>query len=97
MRSKSFVDPETRKPLTQWEDAIDEVEEPAHVVTFGREVHSKDILGGTEETGRHIGYLTKYPKSTGEVVEADSARQRDHHDRPHAELSITPCSPRCAV
>jgi hypothetical protein len=55
-------------------------------------------LGGTAESGRHIGYLTKYlTKSTGEVVEATSARQADHHDRLHAELSVTPCSPRCAV
>jgi transposase-like protein len=98
MRSKSFVDPDTREPLTPWDDAVEAVEEPAHVVTFGRQVHSRGILGGSEEAGRHIGYLTKYlTKSTGEVVEADSARQRDHHDRLHAELAITPCSPRCGV
>ena len=98
MRTRSFVDPDTHEPLTPWEDAIEAVEEPAHVVTFGRQVHSKGILGGSEEAGRHIGYLTKYlTKSTGEVVEASSARQRDHHDRLHAELALTPCSPRCAV
>jgi hypothetical protein len=96
--TKSFVDPETRVPLTGWDDAVEAVEDPAHVVTFGRQVHSKGILGGSEEAGRHIGYLTKYlTKSTGEVVEASSARQADHHDRLHAELSVTPCSPRCAV
>ncbi|MEV4600466.1 replication initiator [Amycolatopsis sp. NPDC049253] len=95
---RGFVDPETRRPLTTWDDAVDEVEEPAHVVTFGRQVHSKGILGGTEEAGRHIGYLTKYlTKSTGEVVEANGAAQVAHHDRLHAELAITPCSPRCAV
>jgi len=61
-------------------------------------VHSKGILGGTEESGRHIGYLPKYlTKSLGEVVEAASERQRVHHDRLRAELSVTPCSPRCAV
>ncbi|ANN20518.1 replication initiator protein [Amycolatopsis orientalis] len=93
-----FVDPDTREPLTDWDDAVEAVEDPAHVVTFGRQVHSKGILGGSEEAGRHIGYLTKYlTKSTGEVVEADTVRQRDHHDRLHAELSVTPCSPRCAV
>ena len=97
-RSRSFVDPDTREPLAEWDQAVEEVEEPAHVVTFGRQVHSKGILGGTEEAGRHIGYLTKYlTKSTGEVVEATSVRQREHHDRLHAELSVTPCSPRCAV
>ncbi|TKG63802.1 replication initiator [Prauserella endophytica] len=97
-RTACFVDPDTRRPLTEWHDAVEAVEEPAHVVTFGRQVHSKGILGDTEEAGRHIGYLTKYlTKSTGEVVEATSNRQRDHHDRLHAELAITPCSPRCAV
>jgi hypothetical protein len=93
-----FVDPDTRHPLTAWADALEEVEEPAHVATFGAQVHSKGILGGTEEASRHIGYLTKYlTKSTGEVFEADTDRQRVHHDRLHAELQITPCSPRCAV
>ncbi|MBN6037361.1 replication initiator [Amycolatopsis sp. 195334CR] len=96
--AKAFVDPKTLEPLTTWDEALEEVEHPAHVVMFGRQVHSKGILGGSEEAGRHIGYLTKYlTKSTGEVVEASTARQRDHHDRLHAELSITPCSPRCAV
>jgi hypothetical protein len=93
-----FVDPETREPLTPWAEAVDGVDEPAHVATFGRQVHSKGILGGSEEAGRHIGYLTKYlTKSLGEVVEADSERQRRHHDRLHDELAVTPCSPRCAV
>jgi replication initiator protein RepSA len=93
-----FVDPDTRQPLTTWTDAIEDLEHPAHVVTFGRQVHSKGILGGTEEAGRHIGYLTKYlTKATGEIVEATTDRQRRHHDRLHAELAITPCSPRCAV
>ena len=30
------------------------------MVPFGSQVHSKGILGGTEEAGRHVGYLTKY-------------------------------------
>jgi len=73
-------------------------DEPAHVATFGRQVHSKGVLGGSEESGRHIGYLTKYlTKSLGEVVESTTDRQRRHHDRLHDELAVTPCSPRCAV
>jgi replication initiator protein RepSA len=93
-----FVDPDTRQPLTSWADAVDQVDEPAHVARFGRQVHSKGILGGTDDAGRHIGYLTKYlTKSLGEVVESTSDRQRAHHDRLHNELAITPCSPRCAV
>jgi hypothetical protein len=95
---RSFVDPDSSHPLITWDEAVGRVEEPAHVVAFGPQVHSKGLLGGTEEAGRHVGYLTKYlTKSIGEVVQADSDRQRDHHDRLHAELEITPCSPRCAV
>jgi hypothetical protein len=95
---KRFVDPDSRGPLTSWADAMDELDEPAHVVSFGRQVHSKGILGGSEEAGRHIGYLTKYlTKSTGEVIEASTDEQRRHHDRLHDELRVTPCSPRCAV
>lgn len=81
-----FVDPDTRRPLTDWADAVDAVDEPAHVVGFGRQVHSKGILGASEEAGRHVGYLTKYlTKSTDEVVESAGPRQADHHDQLHAE------------
>ncbi len=97
-RIKAFVDPDSRQPLTSWADALDQVEQPAHVVTFGRQVHSKGILGGTDQAGRHLGYLTKYlVKSVTEIVTQDTDAQRQHADRLHAELSVTPCSPRCAV
>ncbi len=97
-RAEVFVDPVSRLPLTAWDEAVRQVDEPAHVARFGAQVHSKGILGGTEEAGRHIGYLTKYlTKSTGEVVEATTERQAMHHDRLHAELAVTPCSPTCAV
>jgi hypothetical protein len=97
-RIKAFTDPDTRQPLTSWADALDRVEKPAHVVTFGQQVHSKGILGGTDDAGRHIGYLTKYlVKSIGEVVTQDTDAKRQHADRLHAELAVTPCSPRCAV
>ena len=56
---KAFIDPDTRHPLTPWNQALEEVDEPAHVVAFGHQVHSKGILGGTDDAGRHIGYLTK--------------------------------------
>ena len=99
----TFVAPDTHPPLTRWDDALedladDEDASPAHVVRFGAQVDSKGVLGGTEESGRHIGYLTKYlTKSVSEVLEATTERQQTHHDRLHAELEITPCSPRCAV
>jgi hypothetical protein len=96
--ARAFVDPERRAPLTAWADAVDQVDEPAHVVTFGRQVHSKGILGGSDEAGRHIGYLTKYlTKSISEVVEPTTDAQQRHADRLHDELLVTPCSPRCAV
>jgi hypothetical protein len=96
--ARCFVDPDSRQPLTPWADAVDQVEEPAHVVSFGAQVHSKGILGGSEEAGRHIGYLTKYlTKSISEVVEPTTDAQQRHADRLHDELRGTPCSPRCPV
>ncbi|MGH3822554.1 MAG: replication initiator [Pseudonocardiaceae bacterium] len=95
---KGFVDPDTRQPLTTWAQALEQVQEPAHVVSFGPQVHSKGILGGTDDAGRHLGYLTKYlVKSVSEIVTPHTDAQRRHADRLHAELSVTPCSPCCAV
>jgi len=97
-RIKASVDPDIRQPLPAWDEALDQVQQPVHVVTLGHQVHSKGILGGTDQAGRHIGYLTKYvTKSFTEVVEATTEAQRHHAERLHAELSVTPCSPRCAV
>ena len=101
IRAKAFTDPDTGTPLPSWEQACADLTQPAHVVRFGQQVHVKGILGGTEEAGRHIGYLTKYlSKSIHQAVALDdhsTAAQRDHVHRLHAELQITPCSPRCAV
>ena len=100
-RAKAFTDPDTGTPLPSWEQACEELTEPAHVVRFGAQVHVKGILGGTEEAGRHVGYLTKYlTKSVGQAAGLDenaTDAQRDHARRLHAELQVTPCSPRCAV
>jgi hypothetical protein len=102
IRTKAFTDPDTGAPLPTWEQACTDLTEPAHVVRFGEQVHVKGILGGTEEAGRHIGYLTKYlAKSIGQAAGLDehatTTAQREHAHRLHAELQITPCSPRCAV
>ena len=59
-RARAFADPDTGAPLPTWDQAGEELTEPAHVVRFGAQVHVKGILGGTEEAGRHVGYLTKY-------------------------------------
>ncbi|MFI6958683.1 replication initiator [Nocardia sp. NPDC050408] len=99
--AKTFVDPDTRIPLQSWDAAMDstwDYENPAHLVRFGTQVHSKGILGGTEEANRHIGYLCKYlTKSVSEVLEAKTPRQHAHYDRLHQALCRTPCSERCAV
>jgi hypothetical protein len=100
-RAKAFIDPNTGTPLPTWEQASEGLTEPAHVVRFDEQVHVKGILGGTEEAGRHIGYLTKYLTKTihqaAGITEHSTQAQRDHIHRLHAELQITPCSPRCAV
>jgi hypothetical protein len=96
--ARAFVDPASKRLLISWSDAVDQVDEPAHVVTFGAQVHSKGILGGSEEAGRHIGYLTKYlTKSIAEVVQQETSAPQAHADRLHDELRVTPCSPRCPV
>ncbi|MCA1822417.1 MAG: replication initiator protein, partial [Pseudonocardia sp.] len=102
VRAKTFTDPGSgRRPLPTWDQACAQLTEPAHVVRFGTQVHIKGILGGTEEAGRHIGYLTKYltksiDQAAGLGANATDA-QRDHAQRLHAALQITPCSPRCPV
>lgn len=98
---QTFADPDTGMPLPTWDEALQALDHdpdatPAHVVRFGGQVHSKGILGGSDEAGRHIGYLTKYlTKSITEILEPDTAAQHAHHQRLHAELAITPCSARC--
>jgi hypothetical protein len=99
---KGFLDPDTREVLPTFDEAKPGPDdEPAHVVGFGAQVHVKGILGGTEEAGRHIGYLTKYlTKSITQAAGLDegaTVRQREHARRLAAELRITPCSPRCPV
>ena len=107
-RTKGFVDPETREPLPTWDEATAPAVllTPGHTVFFGTQVHVKGILGGTDEAGRHIGYLTKYLTKDvahaaghlpGDDGPAPSQRMREHHRRLLAELAVTPCSPRCGV
>ncbi|MGH3845448.1 MAG: replication initiator, partial [Pseudonocardiaceae bacterium] len=95
-RAKTFIDPNTSTPLPTWEQACEDLTEPAHVVRFGEQVHVKGILGGTEEAGRHVGYLTKYlTKTIGQAAglgDHATDAHRDHARRLHAELSVTPCS-----
>jgi hypothetical protein len=100
-RAKAFTDPGTGTQLPTWEQATADLTEPSHIVRFGEQVHVKGILGGSQEAGRHIGYLTKYlTKTIHQAAGLDdhaTQAQRDHARQLHAELQITPCSPRCAV
>jgi hypothetical protein len=101
IRTKAFTDPDTGQPLPTFDQACAELTEPAHVVRFGPQLHVKGILGGTQEAGRHIGYVTKYlTKSISRAAglgEHATDAQREHVRRLHAELLITPCSPQCPV
>ncbi|CRY79952.1 hypothetical protein SAMN05421776_11939 [Nocardia farcinica] len=104
-RLMTFVDPDTRRPLTGWDEALDILDsvddlEPAYTVRFGERMdpgHMKGYIPG-EKADRAIGYVTKYlTKSVSEVLDTTSARTAAHYDRLHAELQHTPCSPRCPV
>jgi hypothetical protein len=96
-----FVDPDSGAALPTFDDAANALTEPAHVVTLGPQVHVKGILGGTEEAGRHVGYLTKYlTKSVSQaagLAQDLTDRQREHRRRLVAELERTPCSPQCPI
>jgi hypothetical protein len=99
-RAEGFVDPDSGAPLTTFDEACEHLAAPAHTVRLGTQVHVKGVLGGTEEAGRHIGYLTKYLTNVATAAglgEDATDRQCEHHNRLVAELQITPCSPRCPV
>ncbi|MFG2443731.1 replication initiator [Nocardia fluminea] len=99
----TFVDPRTGRPLTYWDDALavmDEVDEldPAHTLKFGGQSDAQQIIANTEGMDYGVRYLTKYlTKSLGELLNPGSRRVAEHYDRLHAELCVTPCSPRCGV
>ncbi|MEV6222726.1 replication initiator [Nocardia fluminea] len=99
----TFVDPRTGRPLTYWDDALavmDEVDdlEPAHTLKFGGQSDAQQIIADSEGMDRGVRYLTKYlTKSLGELLTPGSRRVAEHYDRLHAELCVTPCSPKCGV
>ncbi|MGH3928804.1 MAG: replication initiator, partial [Pseudonocardiaceae bacterium] len=43
--TRTFLDPVTREPLPSFDQACEDLTEPAHVVTFGPQLHLKGILG----------------------------------------------------
>jgi Replication initiator protein, pSAM2 len=93
----AYVDPETGEPLPTWDEAVDAVEEPAHVARFGAQVDAQGVLAGSPGANRAMGYLAKYlTKSIAECHTATTNRQRDHVTRLLDVLRWEPCSNRCA-
>ncbi|MEH0819311.1 MULTISPECIES: replication initiator [unclassified Micromonospora] len=101
-QAAAWVDPDTRKLLTTWTEALDAIDEdpdaePVHVVRFGTQVDARGVMPGTEDAERTIRYVTKYiTKHTGDCHKIVTDRQRAHLDRLWQELRITPCTDRCA-
>jgi hypothetical protein len=100
-----YRDPDTGYPLTTWEQALDDIDDdpdakPAHVVTFGRQVDVKGVLGGSKDSERAVRYLTKYlTKSVACTYTDEDAPDADyeaHIDRLHDEIRWLPCTPECA-
>jgi len=100
-----YRDPDTGYPLTTWEQALDDIDndpeaQPAHVVTFGRQVDVKGVLGGCKDSDRAVRYLTKYlTKSVADTYAGEDAPDADyeaHIDRLHDEIRRLPCAPECA-
>ncbi|MFD3510887.1 replication initiator [Nocardia sp. NPDC058666] len=98
-----FCDPDTGEPLPTWDEALDVMDsvddlEPAHVVRFGQQSKPIQVIGGTDKAEHRVRYLTKYlTKDVASLLEPGSRRVAEHYDRLHAELCVTPCSPRCGV
>ncbi|MBC8092776.1 MAG: replication initiation protein [Pseudonocardia sp.] len=98
----AYVDPDTRRPLPTWNEALDQLDtdphaEPAHVARFGVQVDVQGVLGDTDRAARCIGYLTKYlTKNVDECHTPTTAAQRAHVDRLADALRHEPCSTRCA-
>jgi hypothetical protein len=97
------VDPDTGVPLPTWDEATEDLHEPAHVVSFGKQVAVKGLLGGTVDSDRAVRYLCKYLTKNVADTYSDqhptaptaSAYER-HIERLHAEVVVLPCSPWCA-
>ncbi|GAA2018257.1 hypothetical protein GCM10009740_02550 [Terrabacter terrae] len=65
----AYTDPTTGAGLPTWEDALDRLDagrenghdvEPMHVLTLGKQVDIKGLLGGTPDSDRAVRYLCKY-------------------------------------
>ncbi|QSB17061.1 replication initiation protein [Natronosporangium hydrolyticum] len=97
-----YVDPDTGRPLQTWGEALDQVDndpdaQPVHVARFGVQVHAQGVTAGSADSDRCVRYITKYlTKQAADCHQATTDRQRAHLERFHAQLRVTPCSPRCS-
>ncbi len=95
-----YRDPDSGASLPTWEEALDvigEDAEPAHVVRFGVQVRADGVTANNANTGRLIGYLTKYlTKSLDTCHDITTDAQRAHVDRLADALRCEPCTPTCA-
>lgn len=99
---QAYVDPDTRRRLTSWDDAIadtlDRDAQPAHLVRFGPNgIDVQGVNAGSDKAGRCLGYLVKYiTKELDSCYEADTTAERAHLDRLAKALQVQPCSESCA-
>ena len=95
-----YVDSATGELLTSWDDALDAItgtDEPRHVARLGAKFDAQGVLGGSQDSGRCIGYLTKYlTKQLGECHQPQTTVEQDHVDRLADALRYEPPSPTCA-
>ncbi len=99
--SETYVDPATGEALPTWEQATQDLKEPAHVVRFGAQVDIKGLLGGTEDSDRTVRYLCKYlTKNVADTYADENADWSNayerHTTRLHHEVRWLPCAPSCA-
>ncbi|MFI6505153.1 replication initiator [Nonomuraea typhae] len=89
-----YLNPATGECLPTWEQALDQLDEPQHVIRFGDQLDVKGVLSGTPDADQTIRYLSKYlTKSLGQTP--DTQAQRDHAARFVEALRYDPCSPTC--
>src|SRR5699024_2838080 len=97
-----YLDPDTRQPLTTWDDALDDTldpeAEPAHAVRFGTGgIDIQGVNAGTDQGGKCLGYLVKYlTKELDTCYEPATDPERAHLDRLAGALRWQPWSEGCA-
>lgn len=102
--SGGYADPKTGRRLATWREATETLTEPAHVVSFGRQIDIKGLIAGSPDVDRSVRYLCKYLTKSlattynqiGGQHAADPTGYEQHIDRLHHETRWLPCSPRCA-